>query len=47
LQRFESARLVVEVSQIKIREADEPNAFFDLFDAPPAAVLSGKNGLLK
>ena len=33
LDRFQSARLVIEVSQVVLHEADEPNAVLDLLDA--------------
>jgi hypothetical protein len=41
LRGFEPARLIVEVSQIIVHEADEPNA---LVDFPDAELLSGQHG---
>jgi hypothetical protein len=35
LRRFQSACLIIEVSQIVLHEAGEPNALVDLFDSVP------------
>jgi len=41
LQRFESAGLVVEVSQIVVHEGDEPDVLVGLFDSDG---LTGEDG---
>ena len=41
MQRFESAGLVVEISQIVVHEGDEPNVLVGLFDSDR---LAGEDG---
>ena len=41
MKRFQSAGLIVEVSQIVVHEADEPDAVVGLLDAD---ILDGEDG---